>query len=295
MVKLNLKKMSVDLSPVVSYWDGRPRINEEYDWEPIPVDSRLDLVMGDIRIPEVVSKGLPTPFRMVAVGTWDQCVVEIECVPNLCDYSCSEWLERFGNEYSFEGRECSIDIRPISVTHPNFGPTQIRFEIEDLDGVVIVEAWIEVKINGKATILVAQLPLEAFVVDGHLTSVAITGLSRNGWEADPLDVQRVKEECDRWNATQWVPLTGTYVESDLEFGDDDRRSTISTSHSHTWWQDPTGHFQGPCKHRKSQWGVYADKPQHRNPEKEIHDLFPSSHWSSQWLPTLMTQWEKSFG
>lgn len=287
MVKLNLKKLAVDLSPVVKDWDGRPRINEEYDWEPIPGEYRLDLVDGSSRIPSVVSKSSKTPFKMVAVDTWDQCVVEVVIEPNLSDYSEEEWLEKFGNEYALEGREIYCDIR-VPFTHPDLGFTQIRFEMEDLDGLTV-----EAVICVKEKILVAQLPLEALDIDSHLTSVAITGLSRNGWEPNPHEINRIMAECSRWNSTQWVPLTGTYVQQDFEYGDDDRRITAHESHCHTWWQDPTGYFQGPCKHRKSQWGVYADRPQLRNPEREIQEIFLVKHWLDKWLPSLMHQWGKS--
>lgn len=192
-----------------------------------------------------------------------------------------------------------IPAKGISFDHPQFGQVAVFPCLgEDEDGTLICNVGISVQIptNSKPTELrlLATLPASALLYEEHLSWAAFRGFPHYGWEPDPADVQRIREECDRWNATEWVPLSGRYSESEIDFGDDDRRRESSTTYDHTWWQDPTGYFKGDSRHKKSQWRVFFSQPGKRDAEQEIKALFPLDIWLEHWLPELLPQWEAEY-
>ena len=96
---INLQSIDVDLTPEVSgYSETSPEIDQTYDWDPIPGDAKFDLIDGDIRIPGVVSKESDTPFRMSILETGEY-LSEVEVTINP-DYTESEWVVKFGEDYS---------------------------------------------------------------------------------------------------------------------------------------------------------------------------------------------------
>lgn len=238
---------------------------DEYEYEEIPADATFNIRSKDLLLEGVVSKGGRTPFRFWGLPTYDQGVVEVEIYLNTEDYS--DWSSMWGDRFSFTGRRCDTSI-PIAFSHPQVGELIMQVGLSDTDSGLIATA----KLN-RVSKIVATLPLKAIKYVDRLLSIEMRGLDHCGWEPDPSEVERLTAEVERWNSTQWVALPGTYME---------RQSA--------WWQDPTGYFQGKDRHTSSPWGVYFNRPQVRDVERELRDGFPKAVWLAKWLPELLPQW-----
>lgn len=260
-VTLDMKALSIE---------GENQIDEE-DFNDIPATEVFALRSKNIVLPGVVSKGGSTPFRMGSLPTYDQGVIEIEVYPNEEDFP--DWQQTFPQYRLFNRAGDDSILVPlkdgcyarVSLQEPS--PGEIT--------VLVKKEWT----NNKRL----YLPPEAVEYTETLTTLCLRGLSRCGWEPDPSDVARIKEDVARWNETQWVSLYGSYVETDLDYGDDDSRKYTSTRREGVWYQDPTGYFRGRDRHPASQWGVYTKRPRERDAEKEIYDLFPVQIWVDRWL------------
>lgn len=283
---INLKSIDVDLTPEVSeYSETSPEIDQTYDWDPIPGDAKFDLIDGDIRIPGVVSKESDTPFRMSILETGEY-LSEVEVTINITDYTESEWVVKFGEDYSLVGKFDVMGTQiPVNIPHPKLGNLDAVVSLEeDESGYLRV---VVVSVEGMR----AYLPIESVVYEEGLTKYGLVKLSRGDWKPDPSEVVRVQEECQAWNHVEWVVLHGSYSEVYLHDGDDDTRKDFSTKHTGVWYQDPTGRFRGKDSHSESPWGVFFhNRPGHRDPEKEIDSLFPISNWIERWQSTILSQW-----
>ena len=289
MITLNLQKLDVDLTPAVSDYTGG-QIEETYDWDPIPEDQVFDLVcypsIWDVhqvvlKVPAVVSKASPTPFRMSAEGSMDQGCVEVAIVPNFSDYTEEKWAELFGNQYKLVNRVYHGPDIKIKFCHPQWGMTDAFVSLKDDDGILACKVSIAYPPR-RRTPAIGYVPLGAVIVRDGLTSYALEGLNRYGWEPDPAEVDRIKKEVERWNATEWIPMKDQVSEiTEDTLNDSDSRKVYRNTYTRVRYKDPTHHFRGLQE--------VAGK---RYAPDEVDNLFPRSLWMERHLNVLLPQWEK---
>ena len=269
---------------------------DEDGWESIPGDQLFDL--ANPHVPGVVSKGADTPFRLYANCTFDPGVVEVDVWFNLdrkedgFGSTPEEWLERWGDRFEIIP---ALDTHYVEVIIPETNRVNFLRLTLGRDA-IFVEGIHKDAGNGERKLCGGSLPLDSVQIERSPLKWQIAGLDRGDWQPSAISEatkDSLRQECDRWNATKWQPLKGTYMDDELSFNDSDERVVTRQRVEHLWWSDPTGYFEGKATYRNHPWKVFFERPKRRDAAVEIAALtpFPVQHWVDRYLPLLVEQWQ----
>lgn len=299
-IQVSPTSLGVDLSPAIANWSSSQGEQlDQWDWDALPDDQLFDLI--NPHVPGVISKGADTPFRVYADDTFDQDVVEVEIAFNFgykedgfsSGLTPEEWLERWGDRFEIIP---ALGTNYLEVIIPETNRVN-RLRLTLGRDAVFVSGSHKDAGNIERKLCTGSLPLESVQIKRSLLDLKLVGLNRGDWqpEAVPEATQeRLRQECDRWNATEWQALKGTYADYHCDtLNDRDERVTTSERFEHIWWADPTGFFRGKSTHRGCAWKVFFDQPKRRDAAVEIAALtpYPVQHWIDRYLPLLVEQWQ----
>ena len=269
---------------------------DEDDWESIPGDQLFDL--ANPHVPSVVSKGADTPFRLYANCTFDPGVVEVDVWFNLdrkedgFGSTPEEWLERWGDRFEIIP---DLDTHYMEVRIPETNRVNL-LRLTLGRKAIFVSSIHKDAGNGEQKLCSGFLPLGSVQIERSPLRLRLAELDRGDWQ--PAGIAEatkdcLRQECDRWNATKWQPLKGTYMDDELSFNDSDERVVTRQRVEHLWWSDPTGYFEGKATYRNHPWKVFFERPKRRDAAVEIAALtpFPVQHWIDRYLPLLVEQWQ----